>query len=339
MTSKYIEEIIEKEFQRVTTMNSDASVADGAMGVALFMAWYGRKYGKTKYIEKCFYLIESRCLNLTAGDALDFHKGQVGIAMGIVWLSLSNEICTPVADVLRQVDDNIFKHVTARLNNIEKKHVGTLIDIAYYLALRLQSHSFDCIDSKIYAKLLSKIINTIYPSFYDTLFQEVFPGGYSYNLPRFIFLIANSFGNGFDNRLNHIIEELQPYVISQVPYMMSNRLALANAIYMLTRKKSIHYRWIKHVSLLVNSIDVEDFMDEYRTNQLSLYNGMSWFAFQMLILKKYGIEFNHELYNLVKMKLDYSSFVKMEHDELVARGFVGLYGILGFLFIYLNFQE
>lgn len=39
------------------------------------------------------------------------------------------------------------------------------------------------------------------------------------------------------------------------------------------------------------------------------------------------------------MKLDYSSFVKMEHDELVARGFVGLYGILGFLFIYLNFQE
>lgn len=37
MTSEYIEKIIESEFQRVTTMDSDCSIADGAMGVAGFV--------------------------------------------------------------------------------------------------------------------------------------------------------------------------------------------------------------------------------------------------------------------------------------------------------------
>lgn len=31
MTSEYIEKIIESEFQRVMTMGSDSSIADGAM--------------------------------------------------------------------------------------------------------------------------------------------------------------------------------------------------------------------------------------------------------------------------------------------------------------------
>lgn len=42
MTSEYIEKIIECEFQRVQTIDCDYSVADGAMGVALFMIWYGQ---------------------------------------------------------------------------------------------------------------------------------------------------------------------------------------------------------------------------------------------------------------------------------------------------------
>lgn len=109
MTSEYIEKIIECEFQRVQTIDSDCSVADGAMGVALFMIWYGQHKNKTKYIDDGLHLIQTRCLNLSGNDPLDLHKGQVGIAVGILWLTSSKVISTPVSVMLQQVDDNIFK--------------------------------------------------------------------------------------------------------------------------------------------------------------------------------------------------------------------------------------
>ncbi len=339
MTSEYIEKIIEGEFQRVTTIDSDCSIADGAMGVALFMIWYGQHKNKAMYIYNGLHLIESRCLNLSGNDPLDLHKGQVGIAVGILWLALSKVISTPISDMLRQVDDNIFKNTTARLNQIERKHVSTLIDIAYYLALRLKYHSFEGIDNRIYSKLLSKIINTIYPSFYETLVQEVYPGGYSYNLPRFILLLACSFGNNFDSRINRIIEEIQPHALAQIPYMISNRLALSNAIYTLAQKRTMNYRWMRHAKLLIESIDSMDLNYEYKTNQMSLYNGMGWLVLQLLFQKEHCFIIKQKLFNIIKTKFDKSCFLNIAYNELVERNFVGLYGILGFIFINLRFKQ
>lgn len=339
MTSEYIEKIIECEFQRVQTTDCDCSVADGAMGVALFMIWYGQHKNKTKYIDDGLHLIQTRCLNLSGNDPLDLHKGQVGIAVGILWLTLSNVISTPVSIMLQQVDDNIFKNITARLSRIEGKHIGTLIDIASYLALRLKYHTFEEIDQRIFSKLLSKIINTIYPSFYGALTQEVYPGGYSYNLPRFLLLLACSFGNNFDSRLNHIIDEIQPHVLARIPYMVSNRLALSNAIYTLAQKKSLHYRWMKHAKLLTESIDCMDLDYEYKTNQMSLYNGMGWLAIQLLYKNEYCSILKRNLFDIIKVKLDRSCFSNITYNELVERNFVGLYGILGFIFILLKFKQ
>lgn len=340
MTSEYIEKIIESEFQRVMTMGSDSSIADGAMGVALFMIWYGQHNNYPQYIDDGLHLIQSRCLNLSANDPLDLHKGQVGIALGILYLTSSKVISTPISDILRQVDDNIFKNITARLNQIERKHVGTLIDIAYYLALRLKKHTFEGIDHRIFSKLLSKIINTIYPKFFETLVQEVYPGGYSYKLPRFLLLLACSFGNNFDSRINRIIDEIQPHVLAQIPYMISNRLALSNAIYTLAQKKTaMHYRWMKHAKLLIESIDATDLDYEYKANQMSLYNGMGWFAIQLLYKKEYCFILRQKLLDIVKEKLSRSCFSNMTYNELVERNFVGLYGILGFIIISLKFKQ
>lgn len=340
MTNKYIEKIIENEFQRVTTMNSDASIADGAMGVALFMIWYGQHNNYPQYIDDGLHLIQSRCLNLSGNDPLDLHKGQVGIALGILYLTSSKVISTPISDVLQQVDDNIFKNIIARLNQIERKHVGTLIDIAYYLALRLKHHTFEETDHRIFSKLLSKIINTIYPDFYGALAQEVYPGGYSYNLPRFLLLLSCSFGNNFDSRVHRIIDEIQPHVLAQIPYMVSNRLALSNAIYTLAQeKKTIHYRWMKHAKLLIESIDSTDLDYEYKANQMSLYNGMGWFAIQLLYKKEYCSILKQKLFDIVKAKFDKSCFSNMAYNELVERNFIGLYGILGFIIINLKLKK
>ena len=340
MTSDYIEGIIESEFQRVTTMDSDSSIADGAMGVALFMIWYGQHNSNPQYIEDGLHLIQSRCLNLSGNDPLDLHKGQIGIALGILYLTSSKVISTPISDVLQQVDDNIFKNITARLNQIEKKHVGTLIDIACYLALRLKYHTFEDTDHKIFSKLLSKIINTIYPDFYEALAQEVYPGGYSYKLPRFLLLLACSFGNNFDSRINRIIDEIQPHVLAQIPYMASNRLALSNAIYTLAKKKTtMHYRWMKHARLLIESINSMDLDYEYKSNQMSLYNGMGWFAIQLLYQKEHCSILRQELFDIVKAKLEKSCFSNMAYNKLVKHNFVGLYGILGFIIINLKFKQ
>ena len=142
MTSENIEYIINNEIQRVSNLNSDNSIADGAMGVALFLIWYGRKYSIDSYINEGVHIIESRCQNLSSNESLDVHRGHVGLAMGILWLSSSKILTAPISDVLQQIDDNIFKNVTSRLNNIEKKHIGSLIDIDYYIALRLNRNRF-----------------------------------------------------------------------------------------------------------------------------------------------------------------------------------------------------
>lgn len=337
MTSEYIEKVIECESNRIRTTDTDSSIADGAMGVALFMIWYGQEYNKDKYIKDGLNIIESRCLHLYSNEPLDFHKGQVGIAMGILWLSSSKIISNQITVLLRQVDDNIFKNVTSRLYQVEQKHIGALIDIAFYLSLRLKHNSFEVFDTQIYSKLLSKIINLVYPGFYKVLTQEVYPGGYSYILPRFITLLACSFGNNFDSRIVRIIEELQPYVLAQIPYMVSNRIALSNSIYLLSQNMTLHYRWIKHAALLAQSIDAIDLEYEFKSNQMSLYNGMGWFAINLLISGKF-CNTQNQLFNLVERKFKQSSLPYMTYNELVDRGFIGLYGILGFIFIYLKFK-
>lgn len=59
MTSEEITKIIDCEFQRVKKDDSDYSMAHGAMGVALFMIWYGQKYGIHRYIDDGLWLIDS----------------------------------------------------------------------------------------------------------------------------------------------------------------------------------------------------------------------------------------------------------------------------------------
>lgn len=339
MTSEEIIKIIDCEFQRVKKDDSDYSMAHGAMGVALFMIWYGQKHGIHRYIDDGLWLIDSKCMHVSAADSLDFHNGQVGIGMGILWLSLTGITNASISNVLRQIDDNIFKQITRKWNHIHGKHVDTLLDIACYVALRLKYRSFADMDERIYSKFLSMMINKIYPDIYAELVQEVYPGGYAYKLPRFIFLILNSYGNNFDSRLNHIVEESRMHVLSQIPYMASNRLALANAIGLLAKNIPMHYRWAKHATLLVNSIELEDLDYEYKTNQMSLYNGMGWFALQLLVQKEQHFDLKKELYGTVKAKLAKSGFSNMSYDELEMRKFLGLYGILGFLFVTLKINE
>ena len=284
-------------------------------------------------------MIESRCQNLSSNDPLDVHRGHVGLAMGILWLSSSKILTAPISDVLQQIDDNIFKNVTSRLNNIEKKHIGSLIDIAYYIALRLKYHSFKTTDTVIYSKLLSKIINTIYPKFYNNIAVEVYPGSYSYTLPRFILLLECSLGNSFDYRIMRIIEEIQPHVLAQIPYLISNRLALANAIITLSHKIQLHYRWCKHAKLLFESIDSQDLKNEYKTNQMSLYNGFGWFAIQLLIHRKICSNNTSILFDTLKLNLEKSTVTNFTYEELMRRDFLGIYGILGHIFIRLNIEQ
>lgn len=341
MTSEYIEYIIHSECGRILTTGANASLADGAMGVALFMIWYGRKYGKGNYINEGLRIINEKCVNLSDADPLDLHKGQVGIAIGVTWLFLSGTINTPLSQILCQVDDNIFKNIITREGKIEEKHIGSLIDIGCYLAIRLSSRSFDGIDNRIYSKLLCKIINLVYPRYFRILAREVFPGGYSYLLPRFVYLLSLSFGNGFDVRLTRIIEEIQPYVLGRFPYMVSNRIALANSIYLLASNHELHSRWEKHAALLTGSIDKDDITNEFRANQMSLFNGLSWFALQLLISRRKGFILKDELYKITSEMLDGSIYANnnTKYDGIRDRNFVGLYGILGYVFVRLQLKQ
>lgn len=336
MTNEYILHIIESEYKRAIECNVDSSMSEGAMGIALFLIWYGTKHNSSQYITKGINLIETRCLNLSTADPLDFHKGQIGIGIGLLWLWHAQIFDTPISGILKELDDNIFRNLMLRLDKIENKHIGTLIDIATYIALRLHCKSYDEVDIRLYSKLLSKLINTIYPRFYNFINQETYPGGYSYNLPRFVYLIAMSFGNNFDNRLSRIIEEIQPRILAQIPYLVSNRLALANAIIILGKYKQLPEKWHAHKVLLMESVHPDDIKEEFRTNQMSLYNGLGWFAIQLLIQMKYFGYTNTKVLDCVRLKLETTEYNSMSYENIISHGFSGLYGILGFIYIRLS---
>lgn len=339
ITLKYIEQIIECEYHRVLRNNSGCFVSNGTMGVALFMIWYGKNFNKVKYVEDGLSIIGVKCTHLTSNDSLDVHKGQVGIALGILWLSLSGIIQMPISGVLSHIDDNIFKKVSRISDYSLNKNLDQLLDVACYVALRLKYRSCTAMDDKIYSRFLSMLINYIYPDFYKMLQEEVYPGGYSYRLPRFIYLIQASFGNNFDNRLIRIIEEVQPLVLAQFPYMTANRLALANSIRLLAHTQHLCYRWGKHATMLVESIGVEELEEEYKTNQMSLYDGMGWFALQLLILRKLRCNVKIEAWDYVRSRLKRTSYIQVSHKELCEHNFVGLYGILELFFVELNLNK
>lgn len=339
ITLKYIEQIIECEYHRVLRNNSGCFVSNGTMGVALFMIWYGKNFNKAKYVEDGLSIIGAKCTHLTTNDTLDVHEGQVGIALGILWLSLSGIIQMPISGVLRHIDDNLFKKFSRISGYSLNKNFDQLLDVTSYVALRLKYHSCTDMDDKMYSRFLSMLINYIYPDFCQMLKEEMYPGGYSYRLPRFIYLIQASFGNNFDNRLMRIIEEVQQLVLAQFPYMTANRLALANSIRLLTHTQHVCYRWDKHATILVESIGVEELEEEYKTNQMSLYDGMGWFALQLLIQRELCCNVKQEVWDYVRLRLKRTSYIQMSHKELYNHNFVGLYGILGLFFVELNLNK
>ena len=332
MTNEHIKNIIDNECNRILVTGSDATMTHGAMGVGLFLVWYGRFFGQKDLTDKGMQIISERCVNLSNCDPLDFHNGQVGITMGLLYLSHIGLIEGTIGDILKEVDDNIFKHVIKGIGYSDENHLGTLMDISTYFALRLRYDSFSKIDERIYSKLLSKIINSIFPTCYEALKKEPLPGCYSYGLPRFLTLIPLAMGNGFDNRLKQIITEIQHSTLSQIPYMVSNRMALANAISFLNKCMPLPERWMQHHYILINSIDPQNIDEEYKTNQLSIYNGIGWFALQLIINWELGNNTNKDSIDLVNHKIMQSPLLHASYEELSKQGFLGLYGILGVIY-------
>lgn len=281
-----VERLINAEYNRIKEAGDDKSLASGACGIGLAMILYGRINRSDEYIDKGVKLIAGQCYSLTTGEYLDIHNGHMGIAMATVYMIHTAVATGKLSTILAQVDDNLFRVLALRIDNIESKHVTSLLDIALYLALRLRLNTYEGYDRRIYSKLLSQIINALYPRFYSEMTKETFPATYNYNLPKFLFLLGLSNCRELDNRVNRIITEIKHYVLSQFPYLSANRLFLANSIWFLGQNHTLGREWYRHYDRLVSSVSISDFDEEYRANQCSLFNGTGWLWTQIFIMRK-----------------------------------------------------
>ena len=102
-----------QELANALMMNSkhvdEIGLLHGKLGIIIFLFYYSRFTGDTKYEDYAGDLIDEVYDNLSAKTLLDFENGLMGIGWGIEYLSQNGFVEVDTDEALIELDKNIWK--------------------------------------------------------------------------------------------------------------------------------------------------------------------------------------------------------------------------------------
>ncbi|QTO26235.1 MULTISPECIES: lanthionine synthetase LanC family protein [unclassified Bacteroides] len=315
-----IKDILPQDYLRVSF-----DIFNGKMGACLSLFVASRFLKDKSILEKAELLMDEICQDcerMSIQNQIDFETGLAGIAFGFTYLAKHKYIDIEPNNVLKELDDCIFRWVSSKTMEELQNYTSLLYGILFYLLYSI--HFYISVEDEsvlLKKELVVLIINAIESSNdqngYIQINNEPFVFNMNlYKLPIYIYIITEIYKLNFYNyKLDRIIDSLSAFILSSFPRLISNRIYLISSVRYLLNIKPIPL-WEEHVEILERSIDVDAMLDyEFKDKGIALNNGVSGLLMLLSTLETEKFKFREDLCCKIVKKIERSSFFRNIKQE------------------------
>lgn len=308
-------------------------LANGKMGLCVYFYHLSRLENQPECESIAERLLDEVIENISLNNSIGVGTGLSGIAIGIDHLINEKFIIGDVNEILREIDDVIFKAIAFE-DKITKDRTIDYILLLYYLYIRY-AKQVDDESFYIYNELIVKTIENTYQAISFDFFDEPTSFSSHYKLPLFLYVLSRIISLDIYNyRILKIIGELKNKILGIFPVSHGNRLyLLCGLLSVNVYLKDSDYT--KHIELLRGNIDLQRILyNEFINKQVFIKKGLSLLFILLLFLEKefsdYAIVFDKKaLYDRIADSEVWNMEKRVDNDY-----FFGLYsGIPGTILI------
>jgi hypothetical protein len=272
--------IIRKAAEELLPDATNPGLLNGKMGGALYFHLLAKKTENMEYKELADATLDRVYKDIVADFLpVNFENGLAGIAWGLYYLKQKGMINLPNKDVLKKMDDRIYRHIGYSVEGPVGLLNGNLGYILYLLPkIRCREKHSSSLPYTLHERLMIELINRLGNSIEEREMKLEEPPSFNiaWDLPVCLWLLGEVAKTGlYDNKLERIFDQLSPVVLSLFPRLQSNRLnvglGMLNVLQFYRMEK-----WQKHANLLVKSISLENMIrQELYKNNLTYLDGIA----------------------------------------------------------------
>ena len=317
----------------INQQNFPLDVTRGKMGICLCLYLLGRKFNNKTYESYAADILHNVLSNTQNITSIDLEQGLIGIGITLHYLADKHYIEGDINYMLMDADNLLLKNLNSK-NDIDFE-IHTLIDMLYYIAIRLGNKLIKKDYKYLFQETAIKLINKLSDRINSDFFEESIPYSIKNQLVNLLYLSSLLYKLDFyNNRLNKIMYEISYRLFSFLPILNSNKLLLIAAMSSLKNYLTVE-NWQKHIDLLKTEFDIDVLIhQEIREKNISISNGLSGI---FLALRLSEEEFSTEEYCHIKYKLVKQFNIEDLETKLLnpkTNNMSFLYGELGALTIY-----
>jgi len=320
--------------------NTSIDLATGKMGLCIY--YYILSDNKrNKYQKIAEKLLDDIFCSIDRINSIDLKYGLTGIGLGIRYLLNKKYIKGDVNEVLKDIDDKVFKSLcTTTL--IDSCNPLFLIHILYYLSIRLENQKPNSESEYLFQELAIQTINHLYCKIDIHFFHEPINYTFDYALPLLLFVLSKVYYSiSYEDKIKKIIEEYSIEILSIYPKLHANRLFLwcgMNKAAKFLKNES----WNNHIDLLKKNINFKNiFNQELKNKNIFFADGLCSILFLINDYSQHtGInELENNKKDIVQKIISSDTWNLMLNDPSSLINYRGLYnGICGILLTIKHFN-
>lgn len=306
----------------------------GKMGICLYLFHIG-------YTEKACELLK------TANEELPSLHGNIQVSDGLCGVGLSinyfincQYITGNINTVAQEIDDRVFKQLAFEKYN-EGYDLTSLIHILYYLVIRWDAQEKGSEAEYLYRGLITQTVNDIYKRIEPQIISEPLFYSLDYILPQVILIMDYLLSRNLcKQRIERMMGELSPIILSTIPRIHANRLYLLCGIDALLTHGTFQEEWKQYRSLLFNNIDVDYILTkEMGCKSIYVNNGVASLYFLIRRINEYSGNMNEYRKQIMAFIDDSPEWNILAENKIYRCSHLGLYnGICGVALAY-NMME
>ncbi len=313
-----------------TNVSISPGLFNGKMGICLYLFHAG-------YTEKARELLKA------ANEELSSMHGNIQVSDGLCGAGLAinhfincQYITGDINTVAQEIDDRVFKQLAFEKYN-EGYELTSLIHILYYLAIRWEVQEKGSETEYLYRSLITQTVNGVYKRIEPQSISEPLFYSLDYMLPQVIFIMDYLLSlNLCRRRIERMMRELSPIILSTIPRIHANRLYLLCGIDALLTHGTFQEEWKQYRSLLFNNIDVNYiFTKEMGCKSIYINNGVASLYFMFRRINEYSGNMNEYRTQIMTFIDDSPEWKILAGNKAYQRSHLGLYnGICGVVLAY-----
>lgn len=240
---------------------SPLGLADGRMGVCLYLFRLGRLTGKAVYTRRAEEVLESVFREVRPDLPLGLKDGLVGLGLGVTRLVREGYVKGKVNTVLADMDDTIFRRLSYA-RHTDALGAETLVHLLFYLWVRSADRNPRSEDGVLFGELMAHVAELAYGRIAPESFIEPLYFTADYFLPQLLYVLGCVRRTGrCRERVTKMLEELGPVVLSAFPVVEAHRLYLGWGMESVLAAAPLP-GWEAHRERLRREIDVGRILDE-----------------------------------------------------------------------------